>query len=178
MRKHIILFFSALLFLFACNDDIKTKGILDRQSMISLLVDIHLVNGALSNQSNMDSLYRSTGMYMYVFKQHHTDSAQFRKSVLYYTRQPDYFLKMYDDVIKVLQAKSDSMNKVVAKENEIKRKHMEAEQMKLEKARRDSAAKKGNKPPAKVLKSIDQQRRMEMSRPLSRGAKIYQRANK
>ncbi|HWZ36249.1 MAG TPA: DUF4296 domain-containing protein [Mucilaginibacter sp.] len=165
MRKHIILFFSALLFLFACNDDKNTKDILDRQAMISVLVDVHLVDGALSNESNMDSLYRNTGRYFYVFKQHHTDSARFRKSMLYYTRQPDYFLKMYDDVIRTLQAKSDSMNKIVAKENEAKRKHMEAEQKKLEKARRDSAAKKGIKPPTEGLNSIDQQKRMQITRP-------------
>lgn len=166
MRKHIILFFSALLFLFACNDDKNTKDILDRRAMISLLVDLHLVDGALSNQSNMDSLYRSTGRYVYVFKQHHTDSGQFRKSVLYYTRQPDNFMKMYDDVVKILQAKSDSMNKIIAKENEIKRKHIEAEQRKLEKARRDSLAKKATKLPTARLDSINKKKNAKMSKPL------------
>ncbi len=169
MRKHIILFFSALLFLCACNDDKDVKGVLDRQAMISLLVDVHLVDGLLSNQSSMDSLYRNTGRYVYVFKQHHTDSGQFRKSVLYYTRQPDNFMKMYDDVIKILQAKSDSMNKIVAKENEIKRKHIEAEQRKLDKARRDSLAKKAAKSPAAKLDSINKKKHTKMSKPLPKG---------
>lgn len=154
MRKHILLFFSALVLLCACNDDKDAKGVLARRDMISLLVDIHLVDGALSNQSNSDSLYRSTGHYVYVFKQHHTDSTQFRKSVLYYSKHPDDFMKMYDDIIKILQAKSDSMNAIMAKENEVKRKRAEAEQLKLEKTRKDSLTKKGIKPNSVIVPGV------------------------
>ena len=48
MRKHIILFFSALLFLFACDDNKETKGIIPRDQMVNLLVDVHLVDGSLA----------------------------------------------------------------------------------------------------------------------------------
>lgn len=173
MRKHIILFFSALLFLCACNDDKDAKGVLGRQDMIGVLVDIHLVDGALSNQSNSDSLYRSMGHYMYVFKKHHTDSAQFRKSILYYTKRPDNFMNMYDDVIKILQVKSDSMNSIMAKENEAKRKRAEAEQLKLEKARRDSSAKKGVKPAPDGLKTTRPQNKPQPNAVIIPGAKLH-----
>lgn len=164
MRKHIILFFSALLFLFACHDDEKTKGIIPRDQMVSLLVDIHLVDGAMANQASGDSIYKNgTGRYLFVLKQHHTDTAKFKKSMQYYTGQPDVGMKLYDDIIKILQAKTDSLNKIVAQDNEITRKRTEAQQKKEQKAREDSLAKKGIKVPPGGMQAIDQKRRMEMS---------------
>jgi|GEM_PF-1046650 len=167
MRKHIILFFSALLFLFACNDEKQTKGLLTREQLTSLLVDIHIVDGSLANQSNVDSIYHNgSGRYFYVFEKHHTDSAQFKKSLAYYTSKPDIAISMYEDIVKILQAKSDSVNALVAKENEVIRKKVEAEQLKAEKHRLDSLAKKGIKPAPGGLNSIGRKRREEMSRPL------------
>lgn len=166
MRKHIILFFSALLFLFACDDDKDAKGVLGRQDMINVLVDVHLVDGSLSNQPNGDSLYRNgTGRYFYVFKQHHTDSAQFKKSMTYYTRHPDVMIAMYDDIIKILQAKSDSVNALVAKDNEVTRRRIEQQQKTSAKARQDSSAKKMKEDANKInLDMIDKERRMKMSK--------------
>ncbi|WP_214070748.1 DUF4296 domain-containing protein [Mucilaginibacter sp. dw_454] len=141
MRKHIILFFSALLFLFSCEGNKDTKGIIDRDEMVKLLVDVHLVDGSLAAQPNGDSLYRQgTGRYVYVFKMHHTDSAQFKKSVAYYVRQPEVVQKMYDDVIKILQAKSDSVNAIIAKDNAATRKHMEKQLQNDTKRAKDSIA--------------------------------------
>ncbi|HEY9534987.1 MAG TPA: DUF4296 domain-containing protein [Mucilaginibacter sp.] len=171
MRKHIILFFSALLFLFACNDDKDTKGVLGRDDMVNLLVDVHLVDGSLTNQPNGDSLYlNGTGRYFYVFKQHHTDSAQFKKSVAYYVKHPDVMITMYDDVARILQAKLDSINALVAQDNEIKRKRMEKQQKQAQKARRDSSSARMKQDRDKIqLDMIDKERRMRMSRPLPKG---------
>jgi hypothetical protein len=141
MRKHIFLFFSALLFLFACNEANDTKGIIKPDEMTRLLTDVHLVDGSLALQPNGDSLYRlGTGKYFYVFQQYHTDSGQFKKSVKYYSAHPDLLLKIYDGVNARLKTKADSMNVLVAKDNERIRRQAEVAQKRAEKLRKDSLA--------------------------------------
>ncbi len=142
MRKHIILFFSALLLLFACKQGSAPKGIIDEDEMVHLLTDIHIIDGSLALEPGTDSLYKfGTGRYVYLFKQYHTDSAQFKKSVKYYTTQPEEMMKMYDEINKLLQAKTDSLNKVIAAEA-LKARTEEAKAMKkAEKLKQDSIAK-------------------------------------
>jgi len=157
MRKHIILFFSALLFLSACQQSDDTRGVIPRDEMVRLLTDVHIVDGALVIQPNMDSLYsQGTGKYLYLFEQYHTDSAQFRKSVKYYSMHPDVLLKMYDEVTKRIQAKIDSMNAIFAKQNEVIKKQQEAKRKKDEKLRKDSVGIKAKENALKIKKdSID-----------------------
>jgi hypothetical protein len=112
MRKHIILFFSALLFLFACKGK-STDGIIDKDEMIRLLADVHLVDGSLYDRAGLDTLYKyGTARYQYVFKKYHTDTAQFKRSMRYYTLDPEKLLVMYDAVADILQKKTDSINKI------------------------------------------------------------------
>jgi len=114
MRKYIILFFSALLFLFACKWGSTPPGILKPDDMVKVMVAVHLVDGSISiiNAPNGDSLYKfGAGRYQAMFKSMHTDSAQFRKSLQYYTKHPDQFETMYEQIVKILQAKDDSVNK-------------------------------------------------------------------
>ena len=116
MRKHIILFFSALLFLFACKWSKTPDGILKPDQMIKVMVAVHLVDGSLTNidAPNSDSLYKhGRGRYVALFKRFRTDSTQFRKSVQYYTAHPNEFETMYTEILKNLQDKRDSLNKPV-----------------------------------------------------------------
>lgn len=160
MRKHIFLFFSALLFLFACKGSSDASGVIDRDGMVSLLVDVHIVDGSLATQPNADSLYKAgTGRYLLVFKQHHTDSAQFKKSMRYYSTQPEMMLKIYDDVNKKLQAKNDSLalmilkdQQRVAKDQEKVNKQLQTKAVKTEKMRQDSMLKIIKEHEKKVLK--------------------------
>ena len=114
MRKHIILFFSALLFLFACKWDNTPKGILQPDKMVNLLTAVHIVDGSIYNiDPRPDSLYiKGKGRYLAVFKRFHTDSVQFDRSLKYYTFHPDQMETMYEKVVKNLQDKSDSINKI------------------------------------------------------------------
>jgi hypothetical protein len=139
MRKHIILFFSALLFLYACKPGDDTSGIIKQDDMVKLLVDVHVVDGYLALQPNNDSLYKyGTGRYQYLFKQHHTDSAQFKKSMKYYASHDEVLVKMYEEVNKILQKKSDSILAVITKEQEITRKQGEKAQKRIAKLKEDS----------------------------------------
>jgi len=153
MRKHIILFFSALLFLSACEQSDDSRGVIQQDKMVRLLTDVHIVDGTLASQPNMDSLYtQGTGKYMYLFEQYHTDSAQFKKSVKYYAVHPDVLLKMYDEITKRIQAKADSLNKIIASENEVVRKKEAIRLKKEEKLRKDSLLIKAKENALKIKK--------------------------
>jgi len=139
MRKHIILFFSALLFLYACNQDKNAKDILDEDDMANVLTNVHMVDGSLALQAGGDSLYKyGTGRYIYLFKQLHLDTAKFKRSMRYYTANPDVLIKIYDVVSKNLQTKYDSINKVVTAENAKKAAQQQKEQIKNAKLKADS----------------------------------------
>jgi len=81
------------------------------------LVDVHIADGSLStiDMPTGDSLYKyGYNRFPIIFKKHHTDSVQFKNSLKYYTLQPDKLETMYTDVIKILQTKLDSVNKLQA----------------------------------------------------------------
>lgn len=156
MHKHIILFFSALLFLLACKQGSDSKGVINVAEMTRLLVDIHIVDGSLAQQPNADSLYKyGTGRYLYLFKQYHTDSAQFKRSVRYYTSNPDVLIKMYDDVNKMLQFKADSLNKLITAETVKANKRQTDALKKSQKKQQDSIAKAKSQPKPLIQEKIN-----------------------
>ena len=118
MRKHNILFFLALLFLGACIGSNVPDGIIKQNEMVNLMVDVHIVDGSVYNieSAHPDSLYKyGINRYLNVFKSHHTDSLQFKKSLEYYSLHTDRFEEMYAEITTILQAKSDSINKILTR---------------------------------------------------------------
>ena len=116
MRKHIFLFFLALIYLTACHND-TPKGIIERDRMVKLMIDVHIVDGTIYNinEPTADSLYKyGSDRYNKLFKSYQTDSAQFKKSFKYYSQQPQLMSEMYVDIMASLQAKSDSLAKIQA----------------------------------------------------------------
>jgi hypothetical protein len=118
MHKYIILFFSVSFLLSACNGNKTPGAIIKHDQMISLLTEVHIIDGGIYTiTQNPDSLYKyGTGRYMALFKKHHTDTAQFSKSLKYYTTQPLELQAMYEQVIKNLAKKADSLNKIQQKQ--------------------------------------------------------------
>lgn len=114
MRFYIILFFCLAAFFISCNtkDEIPAD-ILNLHDMAGVLTDIHIVDGSLySVPQQPDSMAKhGLGLYIAVFKVHHTDTAQFKKSMRYYSLHPDKLNTIYDDVIKGLTKKVDSLQK-------------------------------------------------------------------
>jgi hypothetical protein len=113
MHKYIILFFSVLLFSAACSNSSKPDGVLEKPQMLSLLTDIHILDGELYNIPQQgDSLYKyGSNKYKALFKKHHTTDAEFKKSLQYYARQPEEIQEMYDSLTVIVQRKTDSLNK-------------------------------------------------------------------
>ena len=115
MRKHNILFFLALLFLGACIGSNVPDGIIKPDKMVNLMVDVHIVDGSIYNidSPQPDSLYKyGINRYLKVFKNHYTDSLQFKKSMEYYSLHPEQLEEMYAEITEILQAKNDSINKI------------------------------------------------------------------
>ncbi|WP_262887372.1 DUF4296 domain-containing protein [Mucilaginibacter agri] len=143
MRIYINLFFLGLLFLTACKSNDVPAGIIPQKKMTGLLTEVHLVDGSLYQVSqNPDSLYRhGMARYLAVFKQYGVDSTQFRKSVEYYTANPEKMQVMYDQIMDVMTAKTDSMNKVREKYDKAKTDSITKAQAKIQAAKVDSLKK-------------------------------------
>ncbi|MBD1392136.1 DUF4296 domain-containing protein [Mucilaginibacter glaciei] len=114
MPKYITLFFSVLLIIAGCSNDGPPPGVLPKENMINLLMDIHLVDGQLyAIPQQQDSIYKyGTARYQAVFKQYHTNDANFKKSLNYYAKQPEVIQAMYDAIQVKVKFKIDSLTKV------------------------------------------------------------------
>jgi len=95
--KCLIRLFFVLIFFTGCIFG-TPKGIIHKADMISLLTDMHLVDSytAMLKQDTIKQL--TADLYQSVFNKYHTDSVQFRKSLEYYSRNPEEFSLMYQKV--------------------------------------------------------------------------------
>lgn len=103
-----------LAFASCIGEETTPKDVLEEDRMTGLLVELHMVDGDLYNvQQAPDTIYKYTmGRYTTTFKKFRTDSNQFNKSFSWYTHHPVKLDEMYDNVIKILQAKADSLAKI------------------------------------------------------------------
>jgi len=124
MRKYITLFFSAALFLCACNGKSVPGDVLKPEAMASVLTEMHIIDGSLYNVMQApDSLYKyGAGKYAAMFKRQHTDTAHFNRSMRYYATQPDKLLAIYDLVDIKIKSKTDSLAKVQLEQSKAARK--------------------------------------------------------
>ena len=122
MRKYITLFFSVTFFLYACKGDKTPAGIIKHNQMVSLLTDVHIIDGSLySVQQTPDTLYKyGYDKYHALFKRYGVDTAQFRRSMKYYASQPTEMGAMYDEILANLKVKIDSVNKIQLKNTQPK----------------------------------------------------------
>lgn len=156
MPVYKILFFSVCFFLCACGS--KTPpGIIEKKQMVDVLTDVHIVDANLNNISqHNDSLYKyGMGQYLQVFKAHHTDSAQFKKSFAYYSRYPDQLNDMYDEVLSRLKFRVDSVNKVIQEKARLKQKADSVNAVKQKAKLKADSVNEANKKKAKLKLKAD-----------------------
>ena len=111
IRNIIILSLMPLYILVSCQGDKPEKGLLEKEEFIPLLVDLHLVYAI---QSSVDfrkilSEVDSVDVYTYIFEKHGVSKVIFDSSVAWYSRHPELFTEIYDEVVMDLTQKQDSI---------------------------------------------------------------------
>ena len=105
----LVFVFGIILILSAC---IRPKGVLSESKMTSVLVDMHKTEATLTEKGLYYGPYSKKAPYFNdVFKRNGVTQAQFDSTLVWYTKNPQKFENMYDEVIKrltVLQKDVDS----------------------------------------------------------------------
>lgn len=120
IKQKITILFSFCLIFISCNQEETPKGIIEKQKMINVMVDMQITDSYLNQVINRDTMMmQAHTRYNYIFKKYGIDSAQFSRSLAYYSDKPDEFNKMFNGVLDSLNMKevfarqTDSLRMVV-----------------------------------------------------------------
>ncbi len=114
MKKSIIHILLMTLFVVSCGRDNGGAGhrkLIPRDKFVDILVDIHLMDAI----TNGPQFYRkfdvndSVNVHEEIFKKYNVTRAQFDSTFTSYTRDPEHYLKVYDDVILKLNLRLDEL---------------------------------------------------------------------
>lgn len=116
MRTTLIYICLVILLLPSCADDptkikIRKKDAIEREKFVHILADIHLMD-AITNNANYFRKYEpgdSVDLYNSIFENYGVTKAEFDSTVVLYTKKPDFYLKVYDEVIFELNYRLDSL---------------------------------------------------------------------
>ena len=100
MKFRWLILISLLLF-FSCREEKIPKGILTKDKMVPMLVDQHLAEMifakrfavGLKDENTMEDLYLS------ILKKYSVERKVFEKSVFYYSKHPNQYREIYDEVL-------------------------------------------------------------------------------
>ena len=95
--NHIVFFTIVCCFLFAIACTNRPKDVLDHNKMVSVLTDLHKLDGTLAAEGMVaeeNPLY-----YEYVLEKHQINQAVFDSSLVWYARNPKRFEKVYINVV-------------------------------------------------------------------------------
>ncbi|MBE0653722.1 MAG: DUF4296 domain-containing protein [Bacteroidales bacterium] len=114
-----ILFLLSFIFLIvsSCNDDamkFNNKDVIDKDEFVKILSDIHLMD-AITNGPGYFRKYEpsdSVDLYSSIFSKYGVTKAEFDTTVANYSRRPDLFMKVYDEVILQLTLRVDELEKM------------------------------------------------------------------
>ncbi len=89
---------------FACKPNTATvvpSTIIPRDSMVAILIDIHLAESMIQNiRRDRDTTRDATiqDYYQIIFKQHQISEEQFKEAFIYYSKDIEQFDAMYEDM--------------------------------------------------------------------------------
>jgi hypothetical protein len=101
-----------LLSLLGCERNKPGKELIPPETLVPVLVDIHLLYSIQSSNEyrELSRKVDSIDTHNYIFEKHHTSQAQFDSTIAWYSRQPELFTDIYDQVVMQLTRISDSLN--------------------------------------------------------------------
>ena len=114
-----ILFLLSFIFLIvsSCADDamkFNKRDVIEREKFIDILSDIHLMD-AITNGTGYFRKYEpsdSLDLYSSIFSKYGVTKAEFDTTVSNYSRRPDLFMKVYDEVILQFTIRVDELEKL------------------------------------------------------------------
>lgn len=95
----------------ACQSNRPPGHLIKQDDLVPILVDLHLVY-ALQGTIEFRTLSReidSVDTYSYVFDKHGIDKTLFDSTIAWFSRNPERFTDVYDEVVMQLTRKADSI---------------------------------------------------------------------
>lgn len=107
--------FTVVVLFMVCSCNKKTvkipEGILTKQELIPVLVDIHLAQAVVGiNQFSDTARYNVNEYALAVFKMHHITKAKYDSSLSFYATYPDLLDEIYQEVINELSKKQSEVS--------------------------------------------------------------------
>lgn len=111
MNRFVIPILWLLPVVVACQRDRPQKDLLEKDEMIPLLVDLHMVYAIQSSVEFRKILLDtdSVDTHTYIFYKHGVSKAVFDSSIAWYSRHPTIFTEIYDEVVMNLTQMRDSL---------------------------------------------------------------------
>ncbi len=121
LMKKLSALFCVFIFLISCKQDETPKGIIEKDKMTGILVDMHISDSYLNQISNADTMQmQAKSRYNYIFKKHNIDSLKFSKSLNYYSLKANELDAIYKNVIDSLDYISNSLKPKIKLKNKSK----------------------------------------------------------
>ena len=104
LLKKLSVFIGVLMFMFSCKQEELPTGIIEKEKMVNVLVDMQITDAQLNQVANIDTmLMQAKSRYTFIFKKHAIDSVMFSRSLNYYSLKSVELDKMYQTVIDSLE---------------------------------------------------------------------------
>ena len=111
MHRLFVIFIILLLFP-GCERNKPGKDLIPPETLVHVIVDMHLLYSIQSSNAyrELSRDVDSIDTHSYLFEKHQIDKAQFDSTIAWYSRHPELFTDIYDQVVMQLSRMSDSLN--------------------------------------------------------------------
>jgi hypothetical protein len=120
--KKILLPFLLLIIIFSCNSNrMKVPDyVVDEDKLVPLLVDIHLTDALLNKERKpqKEKYDKALMMYPSVLLKHNINRADFDSTIRFYSKYPEEFALIYDEVLRELSMREGDIQKTSGIEEE------------------------------------------------------------
>lgn len=110
MKKYLIAII--LITMYSCSwVKNKEENIIEEKQFVDLLIDIHLADAVVSNEGYklINDSVKLDLYYDYVLKKHNISRNKFKQTVIYYTKKPNEYNKIYEQVLEKLSKQEEEV---------------------------------------------------------------------